>query len=257
MRPTHFFWPTMTESKFACPHCQKAIRVPTEMAGKAARCPLCTGVFRVPDVSSPPRTPSPTELQFSCPCCGAAFQVERKSLGQAVACPICQSPVQLPASDTSSNDRPPPMPTGAEASRTPSSDTPLHIRSPRPRLEDGFDDQPIVAEIVAESTEAVSQRSAEGRPKPVQPQSVDRPKTVDELLPPKFESTLPDSARNVAALGGMILREPVRKVVQGDRTRQIVSVAPEVKARRRLTRNLIMFALGSALLLLAAKMLIS
>ena len=39
--------------EMACPGCGRKLRVATEYAGKAARCPLCNTIYNVPDSASP------------------------------------------------------------------------------------------------------------------------------------------------------------------------------------------------------------
>src|SRR4051812_23880970 len=92
-----------------CPHCQKSMQVPDNVAGKQVRCPSCTKAFTVPAaapvaaalapaVSAPaaaatngkaaaPAGGAPTK----CPACGAAL------LEGAVSCMDCGFLVQSEA----------------------------------------------------------------------------------------------------------------------------------------------------------------
>ena len=49
--------------EMACPGCGRKLRVATDHAGKAARCPLCNTIYNVPPSAIQPESPAtPTSL---------------------------------------------------------------------------------------------------------------------------------------------------------------------------------------------------
>jgi len=251
----------MTDSQFACPHCKGTVKVVASMSGSKVRCPLCTQVFQVPkfpaDEDSSNTPPSPTveeRLKFACPQCTMAFQVATSSLGQAVACPSCKSPVQLPSAaeyvQSQTQSITPPTQTAPVESPVESLPSIVPTSGERTATENDVNQPPADHNNV----QSVKEKSTTETAAPVQ--NATKPKTVDDLLPPKFTRRLPQVATNAAALDGVILHEPVRKVQAGEGTRSLVVVSDEVKARRRMIRNTIMFGVGSLLLIVAAKLLI-
>ena len=239
------------------------------MAGKQARCPHCENIFRVPMIppakesAGQPQMSASQPLKFACPSCKSAFQVSEDSMGKVVACPTCDSRVQLPGLESNED---------LSGASLPEIESETHSqKSPDPPsivINTGSmpSDAPILAEIVESPDEpaiarkedvpgSIPESESGAGPAGSRPQLLQKPKTVDDLLPPTFRRALPKVAGNIAALDGLILREPVKKVVQGDVERNIVAVAPEVKARRRTIRNLVMFVAGAILLVIAARML--
>lgn len=245
----------MTDLQFACPHCQGIVKVTSSMAGSAVKCPLCIQVFQVPaspnvEASTENRSSSAADdlMKFACPQCTEPFQVTRSSLGKAVACPSCNSPVQLPSTGVHAQGQPQesqPAPRQPSAQQSPIEAIPKIVTTPGP-----------TAAPDAELRSSDQSIEAESAPRTEQPTPTSKPTTVDDLLPPKFTRRLPQAAMNAAALSGVILHEPVRKVQTGDQTRKLVVVSDEVKARRRIIRNAIMFGFGSLLLIVAARLLI-
>ena len=49
--------------KILCPHCQTAINVPENYAGRTAHCPKCNGRFSVPAFSQPAAPPEPEPFE--------------------------------------------------------------------------------------------------------------------------------------------------------------------------------------------------
>lgn len=226
------------------------------MAGGPVRCPLCTQVFQVPELSVPPQpmVKSPpvvdSRLQFACPQCQSAFQVSESVLGQAVACPSCKSPVQLPAAKAGAGIQEVPP------ANMPGAPLPNIVTEPDRAVSSDVANSEHEAGTTGDSDQSTpvlpGDPVANGTKQPTSP----KPKTVDDLLPPKFTRTLPQIATNAVALDGVILHEPVRTVQSGNQTRNLVVVSDEVKARRRMIRNVLMFGFGSLLLIVAAKLLI-
>lgn len=225
------------------------------MAGNAVKCPLCIQIFQVPasptaedSTENPSSSAADDRMKFACPQCTEPFQVTRSSLGKAVACPSCNSPVQLPSAAVHAQNPPQesqPALRQPSAQQSPIEAIPDIVTTPGPTV------APDAGPRSGDQSIEVKSVAGTERPTPVS-----KPTTVDDLLPPKFTRRLPESAMNAAALDGVILHEPVRKVQTGDETRKLVVVSDEVKARRRIIRNAIMFGFGSLLLIVAAMLLI-
>jgi hypothetical protein len=85
--------------------CGRQLKAKDEFAGKKVRCPDCSGVLRVPELSvesQPPIAPEapqqtmPEPLSFSCPNCGSGLKITDYSLiGKKVPCPKCKVPFQI------------------------------------------------------------------------------------------------------------------------------------------------------------------
>lgn len=84
---------------------------------------------------------------------------------------------------------------------------------------------------------------------------------VDAMLPPALAAVeepgqqvaLPDSARGGPDLQ---LREPIKTVGEGDQRRELVTLSAEEKARRRLRRNLILWACGFMIMVVTTMLLL-
>ena len=60
---------------FSCPHCNKALRVKDELAGKRGKCPGCGQAFAIPATSASAAAPAqgadPAEMRTLPPVCSA------------------------------------------------------------------------------------------------------------------------------------------------------------------------------------------
>ena len=59
----------MVMMRFSCPHCRKALNVRDELAGRKAKCPGCSAVFRVPAAGAAPARPTAAPAAADCPNC--------------------------------------------------------------------------------------------------------------------------------------------------------------------------------------------
>jgi len=75
--------------KFACPSCNKSMRVENKHAGKTGKCPKCGKILVVPEQS--------TLIQFDCEGCGHTLKLSNSYAGRTGRCPKCKNPVQVPA----------------------------------------------------------------------------------------------------------------------------------------------------------------
>jgi hypothetical protein len=112
--------------KFTCPHCQKALSVRDQLAGKKGTCPACKKVVTVPagaagTPSNGPAVPTlptpvdveaaaaaafadepaaapvaPTTVDFTCPHCDAEIHVEAELAGKKTPCPECRRIIRVP-----------------------------------------------------------------------------------------------------------------------------------------------------------------
>jgi len=102
--------------RFKCPHCQKPLSVKDHLAGKKAKCPVCTNMIAIPvpvsapaDVESfaaeaftdkpPEKPPEPTKattITFICPFCDEELTLDGSLGGKKTPCPKCTSIVKVP-----------------------------------------------------------------------------------------------------------------------------------------------------------------
>src|SRR5262249_394308 len=111
----------ITESimiRFACPHCQKKIKVALEGAGRGCSCPRCRRRLKVPAFGKLEPQPSSTSFRagldlapsvvaasggrvlFHCPSCGRAILLEQNDLSQRLKCAVCASEFIAPPPET-------------------------------------------------------------------------------------------------------------------------------------------------------------
>lgn len=113
--------------------CGKTLNVPDTLAGKNARCPGCSKVFKVP--GAPPPAGAPTKIQFEC-ACGKKLSAPASAAGRKISCPGC------------SNDLVVPKPDGAPAAPAPKAAAPAPKPAPAPAAGDdlSLDDTPAPPE---------------------------------------------------------------------------------------------------------------
>lgn len=83
--------------KFACPNCNKSMRVDDNHAGKTGKCPKCGNMLEVPEQS--------TLIEFDCESCNHTIKVADSYAGKKGRCPKCKAPILVP-----SPEAPPPDP---------------------------------------------------------------------------------------------------------------------------------------------------
>lgn len=79
------------------------------------------------------------------------------------------------------------------------------------------------------------------------------PPALAAVEEPGQQVALPDSARGGPDLQ---LREPIKTVGEGDQRRELVTLSAEEKARRRLRRNLILWACGFMIMVVTTMLLL-
>jgi hypothetical protein len=102
--------------KFNCPHCQKSLKVSTEVAGKRAKCPGCGQIVRIPQIDNPPAdvealaastlTEAPAQpaapaapaktIKFNCPQCDEPVELDAELAGKQAPCPECRRIIKVP-----------------------------------------------------------------------------------------------------------------------------------------------------------------
>lgn len=94
------------DMRFACPHCDKHLAAPPELAGKVIKCPDCNQSFTVPKpapVSAPvvqPPKPEPlveqSNIEFECPSCHEPLASPPDMAGTENQCPACNHTFTVP-----------------------------------------------------------------------------------------------------------------------------------------------------------------
>jgi hypothetical protein len=102
--------------KFKCPHCKKGLSVKEHLAGKAARCPACKQMLKIPSpVTAPPPADvdelamsvlqekpaeapaeAPKTVDFTCPQCDEPVQAPIELAGKQMPCPHCRRIIKVP-----------------------------------------------------------------------------------------------------------------------------------------------------------------
>src|SRR3989442_287090 len=109
--------------RFKCPHCQKALVVKDEVAGKKGACPACKQAVQIPvpvsqaeaeslaismfaDSPAPQAeaqaTPVPEAasangtIDFDCPMCGDPIKLSAELGGKQAPCPLCKNIIKVP-----------------------------------------------------------------------------------------------------------------------------------------------------------------
>lgn len=78
----------MSDVKFACPGCQRHMKVGLEYVGVATECPDCNQKFKIP---SPPG-----EIKFMCGGCKSKLALHESYIGTEISCPGCQARMVVP-----------------------------------------------------------------------------------------------------------------------------------------------------------------
>jgi hypothetical protein len=110
--------------KFACPSCNKPMRVDDKHVGKQGKCPKCGNAVKVPERSA--------LIEFLCASCGHWIRVAEHCAGKQGKCPTCENPVMVPQQET------------AEASESPATDEDLYEESAAPRKSAGLDRRVVI-----------------------------------------------------------------------------------------------------------------
>jgi len=78
----------MSDVKFACPGCQRHMKVGLEYVGVATECPDCNQKFKIP---SPPG-----EIKFMCGGCKSKLALHESYVGAEISCPGCSARMVVP-----------------------------------------------------------------------------------------------------------------------------------------------------------------
>lgn len=81
--------------EFACPNCNKAMRVDDKYMGRQGKCSKCGSTVEVPDRS--------TLIEFMCGGCGHWIRVGEHYAGKQGKCPKCKQPVAVPLQESASD----------------------------------------------------------------------------------------------------------------------------------------------------------
>ncbi len=122
--------------------CGKTLNVPDTLAGKSARCPGCSKVFKVPG-TPPPAVPA-TKVQFSC-ACGKKLSAPVSAAGRKIACPGCAKELTVPKPAGAPSDAPAPPAAPAAPKPAPKASAPAPKPPPPPPAGDdelALDDAP-------------------------------------------------------------------------------------------------------------------
>jgi len=263
----------MAEVLFHCPLCTGMLSVDSSMAGCQVACPTCQGVVTIPAIEAPappPSYPPPAPAtesvaSLNCPLCTGLFQVLASSQGQQVACPHCGGLIQVPlfsAGDPSGMNAPPPYGNPYEPPITPPAPA-APARTPQPLF------QPPPAPPSPAPPWQPERRAAQ-RPIPLHeapggsfaPPLSNRPiptspaaPHIPHFNPDKTEPTRTIRAEPVALLptddGGVVaLHDPVKTVGRPGQEIELRQLTSEEKAKRRVTRNIVMVAASLLLMVI-------
>ncbi|MBK8916133.1 MAG: hypothetical protein IPM64_16320 [Phycisphaerales bacterium] len=121
---------TQPRFSISCVHCNRPITVRAEWVERDVRCPLCSGVVRVPEPGPPgvvvrgrrPPGGSDRAFNFACGRCRALLETNTGMCGQSGRCPTCAATFIVPHVDPDTG-----QPRGdAEVSPDGENPTPMH-----------------------------------------------------------------------------------------------------------------------------------
>lgn len=271
----------MAEVLFHCPICTGLLAVDSSMAGCQVACPTCQGVVTIPAMEAPapappsfappapPALPPDAMASLNCPLCTGLFQVMASSQGQQVTCPHCGGLIQVPLFDTgdpSSAAAPPygsPYEPPYSSAPDPAHASPGPLWAPQPLF-------PSAPSVPSPPPPWQPERPSASRPIPLHqaapesfaPAPANRPIPATPSLPgfpvfdpAKKEPTKATRSEPVAMLptedgGTVALHDPVKTVGRPGQEIELRQLSPEEKAKRRLTRNIIMVTASLLLLLI-------
>ncbi|MDH3719524.1 MAG: zinc-ribbon domain-containing protein [Planctomycetota bacterium] len=231
--------------QYECPHCGGQFQVDASLRGGHVTCPSCQGVValagqtpaavaegdRGQDVSAEP-------IWLNCPVCQGVFRAGQDMAGQQVICPHCQNRVAVPGpasiADAAGSRNADQGPASAQAlagnrPKSPNGDKGVAAQAPLvPELPDGRSDKSAVSwPVVPDTADQLSVTMDAG-----DETAADRVGTVDE-----------------GGVSGIQIHESRRTVAYGDRVIELRPLTPKEKARQRLVKNIVVFAVGAGILI--------